>query len=373
MNPVTDKLQTDDHIEVANVVSEPEKTKAPAAKQKSSGRGLLWLLVLLLIVGLASASGYFYLQLQQQKQNLSHLQSALAQSREAQSVAQQQLETQVDQQLQQARQQLDSQQQDLAMRLDALASRVLAMGNVDRDEWKLVEAEHLLRMANQRVLQERSGTNALALAQQVDDILRGFSQGGVHDVRRTLANEMAELRLIGDVDREGIYLRLMAVAQQVEKMSILSPLGDKQDNWDSLDEETEKGLWASIKRGTRNLLRRFSDHIRVRDHGTDTSALLPPDAPQYLKLNVRLMLEQAQTALLREEAQIYQASLAKAQLWLTDYFPLNDEVVNLQAELTALQELSVAPSLPDFTQSAEQLRQYIQMRNARALGGGSAQ
>src|SRR5690606_27742266 len=204
--------------------------KSPTVREKKSGGGLLWFFVLLLVVSLMSASGYFYLQMQQQTQQLANLQSAIDQSREAQSYAQQQLETQVDQQLQQARQQLDSQQQDLAMRLDALASRVLAMGNVDRDEWKLVEAEHLLRMANQRVLQERSGTNALALAQQVDDILRGFSQGGVHDVRRTLVNEMAELRLIGDVDREGIYLRLMAVAQQVEKMSILSPLGDKQDN-----------------------------------------------------------------------------------------------------------------------------------------------
>src|SRR5690606_32881844 len=108
--PVT--LQTDDHIEVAHVAREPAKTKPPAAKQKSSGRGLRWLLVSLLLAGEASPSGYLHLQLQQQKQNLSHLQSALAQSREAQSVAQQQLETQVDQQLQQARQQLDSQQQD---------------------------------------------------------------------------------------------------------------------------------------------------------------------------------------------------------------------------------------------------------------------
>lgn len=373
MNPVTEKLQIEDHPETSPAVNETAPIKSPAVREKKSGGGLLWFFVLLLVVGLMSASGYFYLQMQQQTQQLASLQSAIDQSREAQSYAQQQMESQVDQQLQQARQQLDSQQQELAQRLDALASRVLAMGNVDRDEWKLTEAEHLLRMANQRVLLERSGTNALALAQQVDDILRSLNQAGLQEVRRTLANEMAELRLIGDVDREGVFLRLAAIAQQVEKMPLLKPLSDEPEAWVEPEDDSETGLWASVKRGTRNLLRRFGEHIRVRNHGTDVTALLPPDARQYLKLNVRLMLEQAQTALLREETQIYQASLSKAQLWLTEYFPPSDEVINLQAELTALQEVSVAPTLPDFSQSAELLRQAIQARNARALGGSGAQ
>ncbi len=348
-------------------------TPAPAASRPGGGRTLIWLLWLLTLGALAGLAFYGWQQLQAQQSALASLRTDLQQQAAQLQSLPAQLESGVEQQLQRHRDELDNRQRELTQRLDALAARVLAMSNTDREDWKLAEAEHLLRMANQRVLLERSGANALALAQQVDDILRGLNQSGLQETRRALAAEMAELRLAGDIDREGVFLRLLALGQHIERLPMIEPLNEEDESWSLAADDVDQGLWARAKRGINQVLRRFSQHLRIRDHGADAPALLPPDNRLYLKQNLRLMLEQAQAALLREEAQIYQASLTKAQEWLKTYYPLSDEAIALQAELAELLDVTFTRNLPGLDESAALLRAYVERRHARALGAGNAE
>ena len=79
------------------------------------------------------------------------------------------------------------------------------------------------------------------------------------------------------------------------------------------------------------------------------------------------MLEQAQAALLREEAQVYQSSLQKAQEWLKTYFPLNTQSVAAQAELADLQNVIITQSLPNFAESTALLKTYIERKHTKAV------
>jgi uroporphyrin-3 C-methyltransferase len=342
----------------------PKKTaRSVSAPSSASSNTGVWLVLLLLIAALGGGAWYLGQVHQHHQQVLSALHNQVQQQQQDLEARQEAIAADIDQQLALQNNSLRTSVGEIEQRLDNTLKRVQTLSNVNRDDWKLAEAEYLLQLANQRVLLERSSSNAVALAQVVDEILRNLNDPELHPVRRALADEMGELKLAGDIDREGVYLRLLTLSRQLDKLPLIEPLGDNEDPW-LLAEEQQQALsaWAKVKRGINNLLRQFSDHLRIRDHGQPVPAILPPDNRIYLKQNLRLMLEQAQAALLREEAQIYQASLEKANEWLALYFPLNPQSLAAQAEIAELQNAVITQSLPTFAESTQLLKAYIGRR-----------
>jgi len=333
--------------------------------KSSSGKGPLLLIWIVLILVLAAAGWFAGNQWRDQQQQVANIESTLQQQQRELADQRQAMELDLAQQLNRQQDAVQSTVSDLSQRLENINSRLAAMSSVSRDNWKLAEAEYLLRLANQRVLLERTSSNAVALAETVDDILRQLNDPELFPVRRAIAADISDLKLAGDVDREGVYLRLLALAGQIEKLPLVEPLGENDDPW-LLDESADNvdSWWVKIRRAANDLLQRFSHHLRVRDHGSPVPAILPPDNQFYLKQNVRMALEQAQLSLLREEPQIYQASLDKAKDSIERYFPLNPQSLAVRAELADLQTVMVSASLPTFTESIALLREYSERRHA---------
>lgn len=340
---------------------------APTAARKSGrgGNGAVWFVLLVLVAVLAVAAWFLFHEHKRHQGALANLQERLTQQQQEITARQETLEANIDQQIAQQQELVSKELSDISGRVEATNARVVALSNVNRDDWKLAEAEYLLRFADQRVLLERNSSNAVALAQTADEILRQLNDAALHPVRRALSAEIGELRLAGDIDREGVYLRLTALAQQIEQLPLVQSLAENDDPW-MVDEqapaETES-VWAKIKRGANKLLQKFSHHLRVRDHTQAVPAVLAPDSQAYLKQNMRLMVEQAQLAFLRDEAQIYQASLEKAEAWLNTHFPLTPRSVAVRAEISELQNVTLAQSLPTFAESTRLLKTYIEQRN----------
>ncbi len=341
-------------------------TTAPPRPTSGSSNWGVWLVLLLLIAGIIYGAWYFAQQYMVQQQLLENVQAQLQQQQRATQMQQDTLAATVEQQLAEQQDEVQNAMNEMAQRVDNTAARVLALSSVNRDDWKIAEAEYLLRLANQRVLLERNSGNAVALAQNVDEILRDLNDPDLFPVRKPLAREMSELTLAGDIDREGVYLRLLALSEHVEKLPLIEPLGSTEEIWPEDEPQENDSLWVKTKRGFMNVLKKFSHHLRVRDHAQPVPAILAPDNQIYLKQNMRLMLEQAQAALLREEAQVFQSSLQKAQEWLKTYFPLNPQSVAAQAELADLQNVIITQSLPNFAESTELLKAYIERKHTKA-------
>lgn len=344
--------------------TESEPKRGSARSPSAASTTGLWLVLIILIAALGGGAWFLWQAHQHHQQALSALQDQVQQQQQDWEARQETIVADIDQQLAQERNNLRASVDDINQRLENTIKRMQTLSSVNRDDWKLAEAEYLLRLANQRVLLERSSSNAVALAQTVDDILRNLDDPELYPVRRALADEIGELKLAGDLDREGVYLRLLALSRQLEKLPLIEPLGENEDPWLLAEGEQQQtpSAWEKIKRGINNLLRQFSDHLRIRDHGQPVPAILPPDARIYLKQNLRLMLEQAQAALLREEPQIYQASLEKANEWLATYFPLNPQSLAAQAEIAELQNAVIAQNLPTFSESTQLLKAYNDRR-----------
>jgi uroporphyrin-3 C-methyltransferase len=347
----------------------PKQPKSSKAGVTRSGNGGVWVVLVLLIAALMYGAWFLLQHYQQQQKVLISLQEQLQQQQQALVLQKQTLETDIDQQIAQQRENVQASLHDMGQRLDSTAARVLAMSSVNRDDWKLTEAEYLLRLANQRIQLERSSTNALALAQTVDDILRNLNDTNLHAIRRALADEMGELALVGDIDREGVYLQLMKISQQVEALPLIQSLAENEEPWLLAGDEPidSDSLWGKTKKVAHQLLQNFKHHLRIRDHVQASPAILPPDAQAYLKQNINLMLEQAQVAFLRDESQIYQASLDKTNQWLVKYFPLSPELVTIQAEIAELQNLMIGQPLPTFTESTGLLQAFVERKHQRLV------
>lgn len=339
-------------------VNEYQKNN-PIKKSKVSG---VIFILLLALCGTAVFLGFEY-------KKIEALQIAVAEQKAANEKQQHKLIEQLNSDLAQQEKNVHSEVTELTQRLDSTAARVLALTTISRDDWKLTEIDYLLRMANQRILLEHEKNNALALAESANGLLAELDSADLFPARKKLNEEIQALKSAHKVDREGIYLQLLAITQQVEALQLIEPLvAEDIDTEFHGDEESQSQTFGQrIKNFAKRIWHKLSTYVRVRDQGRRVDAILPPEDQMYLKQNLRLMLEQAQTALLREEQHVYQASLDKAQTWIRDYYPLNEQAEIVLNDLEQLKKNSVQQQLPNFSGSAALMKDYIRQKERLAF------
>ena len=344
----------------------PAPTASAAEKKQAASFALLWFFVVLIVAALFFGGFYAWQQTQSQQQLIEELRTQLDQKIQETEIRQQVLEDTLDKEFVEQQSSIQTSLNEMAEQLDNNNARLLSLSSVNRDDWKLQEAQYLLRLADQRILLEKDSQNALALALSADDVLREVDQADLMAVRKLLAEEISVLKMVGVIDREGIYLRLSAVSNQIDAIPFITPLGAQEallEEEITPDNETFK---QKVTRYFYAMLHKLSSYVRVRDHGKTINAVLPPSEQKYLQQNLRLMLEQAQVALLRNEEGIYQESLVKAQNWINQYYTLNEKATAVLEELQSLLQEEVAPDLTNFSNSSAALTEYIAKRQKMA-------
>lgn len=360
------------------------KPATPRPGRKGTGNAPLWLALLvlcLLLVGAGYGGWYWWQDLgQNQQQRLGELESAVAQLSEQLRREQEQQARAIETAAQQMRRQLADELEQMNNRqrqalnrfgeqLDNTNRRLRSLSSADREDWKLAEAEYLLRLANQRMLMERDGGNALALAQEADKILRDLNHSDLFPIRRALARDISALKLIERIDREGLYLQLLALSEQLDQLPLVEPLGRGEPDAEPVADEAsapgeEAGRWQRIKyrvaQSFRNLQSRLSDHLRIRRHDEPVQALLSQSERQYLRQNLNLMLEQAQVALLREQTEVYRVNLLRAADWLEQHYALNPQSRAVREQLQALADTPISQTLPDMGQALALLQAHVE-------------
>lgn len=341
----TGKATTGTAAKIPPVVS--DSVGKPVAAKKQS-RGPVWLALLIALGGLGAA-GYTYWQLEQYKGavlvDARNSEQRLLENTTAQVVS-------VQSALADYRRELDQQQQSIDELLARVASTRRQIGeitHVSRRSWMLAEAEYLLRLANQRLVMERETRSPLALLQAADNILLEVDDINLHQVRGAIANEIAALKAMGRLDVEGAFLQLAALAGQLSALEILSP-----------QEVVAQGEPALGERdGLSSALDRLEQLVTVRHRDQPVAPLLPPEQHYYVQQNLRLMLEQAQLALLQRKPALYAQSLTNAEQWVRDYFQLNRSSSALTESIAELGALTISPEIPDISGSLALLKAYL--------------
>lgn len=390
--PADDPERDQDTAEVAEAETAQEQDVAAKTKRRSVPI-FLWLIlaVMVLLAAAMALAGYKgwawyknvdaqYAELKAQSQanagGLKSIESEVLEFgqsvtqvsttvRETLSKADQQTTAKLQQQNNILKQQ-NSTLQRMGTRLDGQQTRINTLSTTSREDWLLAEAEYLLRLANQRVLLENNARNAIALLEAADEIVKqvaaGLGDPELFAIRKTLGRELTQLRLIDHVDKEGLYIQLGSLADEVESLprvrqtslaaakpgQLIELEGAPAATWSS-------NLWASIKESAGAL----SQYVKISDAESPAVPLMSDESALVVGMNVRLLMQQAQLAILKEEPVIYQHSLEKALLLIQTYYIDSAAVSEYKSRIQQHLAVKVAPEMPDISSSLKLLNGFI--------------
>ena len=357
--------------------SPPPPPRPPAGKSPRSGRGSgVALLALLVAAAALGLSAWQWYQAEQggaaRQADLTQLENRIAELSNAQRRNQTSAEQRLEglpaagdwQQSQQLVAELQRSQQALSHRLTNLQGDA-------RSDWKLAEAEYLLRLASLRLLAAQDVASARELLEAVDDILQAQPDSGVFAVREQLARYQAQLESLPVVDRAGIYLKLSALHEQVAELVALPvPVFDPDEV--TPEEEFEDRL-ARRTRGERMLMR-LERYVRVDfQRGKVITPLLDDAEMQRVRRTLQLTLEQAQWAVLRGEGEVYSIAMDRGRNMLEQFFEMdNPQVQAMRNRLERLASEQITLTPPDLAPLQQGLAAYIQSRKAPTLNRESS-
>ena len=344
-----------------------EKKPNPASKAPNSS-GSLWLkllLTLIVVAGLVVAGWFGWTQWHQRvtaTENFSARLDSLDRSYVTIAQQSQKAEKRQSKDIEKVQRGLSN----IQLRLNNQGKRLAELGSTTRSDWLLAEAAYLARLANQRLQTERSTKNPLALLENVDVILKQLDDPELLPLRGAVAIDITALRMAGEVDAAGLYLELNALAESIDQLVILKPTAEAavvtNQPQAALEQPKEQPKLQGLITG---FVDGVSQLIRVTQRDQPIEPLLQANEEAIVRHNLRLMLEQAQSAVMREEQAIYSKSLGKAQRWMAQYFQLNPNAEVLQQRLARLSEQEIIQQLPDINGSLQAIETLITLRNSR--------
>ncbi|MCR9188428.1 MAG: uroporphyrinogen-III C-methyltransferase [Alteromonadaceae bacterium] len=338
-------------------------SKEPPARQKLWPVWLVAILALIIAIALALWSWQQWNNHQAVMQTLQSLKQDTAQLEDLYGDR----GSQQSQRLQSLEEKLASQRELIATQqrqIDHNARELLEAGNRTRTDWLLAEAEYLLRIANQRLMIEKDIRGAMSALEAADEVLTESDDIGVYPVRQQLAREILALKGLTGVDRTGLYLTLEAAIDSIHQLTDQALISENAPGFvvsaaqgESAGTGEEPGAvvqaWNKVKATLMQV-------VVVRRMDEPVKPLLSPDQSAYARLNLQLMLEEAEMAVLRGNQPLYERALTKARTTIDDWYNAsNPRVTALSETLTELAGKNVDPELPDISQSLDLLKERL--------------
>ncbi len=239
--------------------------------------------------------------------------------------------------------------------------RIGELSAEDKQAWQLAEAQYLLRLANQRLIMTGDTLSAEALLRSADGILRELGDADLHALRAAVAEDLAAVRAVPKLDVQGLYLRLDALIRQTDALVLFE-----------LPERATEGVvpaaddWQSrLAQGYRAAVAKLSEYIVVSRRDVPVETLMDPQYEGLVRQNMRMLLEQAQVAMLSGNDLLYRQSLERAEGWVTQFFKGDEQAALAMAEeLRRLRDERVAVDLPDLNGSLQALDAVMRSRLA---------
>ncbi len=320
----------------------PDQTAAPASSGASKpakvpGRGGVGkLLVALVFLALVFAAWYY------SRDTLSEARSAIETARQTLDNNQQQIAElagaigQLQRNQQNLQQTLTDVIQDQQGQMARFEARLDENQGYSNERWQVAEARYLVRLADQRVRIAGDVATAIALLEQANGMLRDTGQARYTDTRAVLIEDISQLRAAGEVDTQGLYLQISAVARRLADQPLQSAPGFAFGEQPRPAEEmAQQGFWA---RSLAWLKASLAEVLLVRRADETSQWMLDNASESAIRAQVGLLSTQALSALLSGNQNLYQQSLASVAQLVQQHYEatsgrqlLLDELDNLAA------------------------------------------
>ena len=261
---------------------------------------------------------------------------------------------------------LDQTQQRLQGEMQGLQNRVLDLNNKRPNDWMLAESEYLVRMAGRKLWLEHDLVSAITLLGNADERIAALNDPSLMPIRKALAEDIAKLKGMPRIDREGLTLKLAALSDQIELLPLSTVSMPEAKAEPDQAVSTNPDEWESNLK--KNWVKFTENFVTIRRRDGAVEALLSPQQEIFLRENLKTKLLQAQLSVYREQQALYEDSLDKAQRWLTQYFDTDNSATRyMQGEIDKLKGEQIQIDYPAQFKTQAMLEQVLTERLQRIL------
>ena len=367
------KQHTTDHhdeIEDATIVDQQTFVSADTAAKSVSNRTAV-VAVIIAIIALF-ASGYSTWVQWQQQPMFSQISSDSQAAKRSLSTVNKRLDG-VDKSLtvgqknqQQATALHNTAIKEINQRLASNSRRLALVANTTTDDWQIAEVEYLLRLASQRLLIAKDSRTALNLLANADAILVSLADPSWLNLRTAIAADRLAIASIDQLDVDGLFLRLAAINAKIESLPLLRSRLEQTSVITPVEppaSDEAMPVMASLQQLAWQTWQELKTLVVVHSSTEPVKPLLPPEQHYYLRSNLRLLINQAQLALIDSRQPSYQYSLSQAVQWLNEYFAADDALISaIVVELEQLMKHDISRALPGVEQSLIALKKTHKQR-----------
>ncbi|WP_421303005.1 uroporphyrinogen-III C-methyltransferase [Aeromonas veronii] len=261
---------------------------------------------------------------------------------------------------------LDQTQQRLQGEMQGLQNRVLDLNDKRPNDWMLAESEYLVRMAGRKLWLEHDLVSAITLLGNADERIAALNDPSLMPIRKALAEDIAKLKGMPRIDREGLTLKLAALSDQIELLPLSTVSMPEAKAEPDQAVSTNPDEWESNLK--KNWVKFTENFVTIRRRDGAVEALLSPQQEIFLRENLKTKLLQAQLSVYREQQALYEDSLDKAQRWLTQYFDTDNSATRyMQGEIDKLKGEQIQIDYPTQFKTQAMLEQVLTERLQRIL------
>ena len=229
-------------------------------------------------------------------------------------------------------------------------------GNLNK--WYVAEAQYLIKLANDNLQFNQNYGLALILLQRATQTLQNLQSDTVLDIQKSLASDIANLQPLQQIDMTQLYLKLTALTRQINQLPLpIDPLNMKNEHMQTSLNTSSLPWWEAGLHYSLEALRKI---VIVRRYGNQSLPLVLPEEKNFLYQNLHAQLEDAMWALLHRDANIYQASLGRAQDWTKEYFDQNASLTkNVLQQIQILRAVNIQLPNINFSQTLQLIDNYL--------------
>lgn len=227
------------------------------------------------------------------------------------------------------------------------------------DGWMIEDAEYLVRVASQRLQLAGDTRTAIRALEGAEQRLKAMGDPSLLQVRKKVTDDIVALQAVPRPDITGMALTLSGLAKKVDDL----PVAGVNPGQVMAAHNGAGGQARTKAEGWSGFWTRFWSQLKslvvIRHEGSSSEALVPPDQRFFLKENLKLKLEAARLALLREDYKAFHDALDTADQWLGQYFKTDAPAVEgMRKSLKELADAKVQPQLPDLSGTLKALRDW---------------
>lgn len=363
----TEKDATDNLDSPKSYVQDP--TSQPEEKSDKRAKRSIKLSVIAISLSIIFSGGIAY-QMQQKdafyqaKINALQTQLTQTQSQLAAEINQIKQETQAkaDQLTHKTDVALNQQQKSI----DSLQLAIADIKGRRPNDWLLAEADYLVKLAGRKLFLEHDIVSATKLMESADQRIAELNDPSLVPLRKAMARDITQLKIIPLIDREGLVLRLTSLQQQVDTLPLANAMlpETQQQSAPQVSEninDWQNNLVSSLKDFSENFIT-----FRTRDG--NAIPLLSPEQHFYLKENLKAKLETAIKAVYAEQQEIYTTALSTADKWSASFFNSDDQSVQqFNQALLQLSKQNIQVQYPVKLETQHELADVITERLRREV------